>query len=61
LPDHFAAAFLVRGNKPRATRVLTLQDGGTITEKLKKYNEEVANTAAKGVFKGELGNLKALD
>jgi hypothetical protein len=61
LSDYFAAESIGCSNNLRETRVLTLQDGGTISEKLKKHNEEVANTVAKGVFKDELGNLKALD
>ena len=35
------------GNKKGATRVLTLKDGGTITEELKKYNEEKMSYAYK--------------
>ena len=35
------------GNKKGATRVLTLKDGGTITEELKNYNEEKMSFAYK--------------
>ena len=35
------------GNKKGATRVLTLKDGGTITEELKNYNEEKMSYAYK--------------
>lgn len=35
------------GNKKGAVRVLTLKDGGTITEKLKKYNEKKMEYAYK--------------
>lgn len=35
--------------------VLTIKDGGTITEKLKKYNEEVATTAENAFLKTSWG------